>query len=89
VGKKLSEIAKEQNKSPVEAALELIRTRDLAVASFNMNGKDIDRFMKQKFITTCSDARPTSAQVRHVPAQVAPVTLQSQAHRFVIRSAQQ
>jgi N-acyl-D-amino-acid deacylase len=55
VGKKLSEIAKAQNKSPVAAALELIRSRDLAVASFNMNEKDIERFMKQSFITTCSD----------------------------------
>lgn len=55
VGKKLSEIANAQNKSPVEVALELVRSRDLAVASFNMNEKDIDRFMKQSFITTCSD----------------------------------
>jgi len=55
VGKKLSEIAKARNKSPVEVALELIKSRDLAVASFNMNEKDIDRFMKQSFITTCSD----------------------------------
>lgn len=55
VGKKLSEIANAQNKSPVEVALELIRSRDLAVASFNMNEKDIDRFMKQSFVTTCSD----------------------------------
>jgi N-acyl-D-aspartate/D-glutamate deacylase len=55
VGKRLSEIAKAQNKSPVEVALDLIKTRDLAVASFNMNEKDIDRFMKQSFITTCSD----------------------------------
>jgi N-acyl-D-amino-acid deacylase len=55
VGKKLSEIAKARNKSPVEVALELIRSRDLAVASFNMNERDIERFMKQSFITTCSD----------------------------------
>jgi N-acyl-D-amino-acid deacylase len=55
VGKRLSEIAKAQDKSPVEAALELIKLRDLAVASFNMNEKDIDRFMKQSFVTTCSD----------------------------------
>jgi N-acyl-D-aspartate/D-glutamate deacylase len=55
VGKKLSEIAKARNKSPVEVALDLIKTRDLSVASFNMNEKDIDRFMKQSFITTCSD----------------------------------
>jgi N-acyl-D-amino-acid deacylase len=55
LGQRLSEIAKTQNKSPVAAALELIRSRDLAVASFNMNEKDIERFMKQSFITTCSD----------------------------------
>jgi N-acyl-D-amino-acid deacylase len=55
LGRRLSEIAKAQNKSPVEAARELIGSRDLAVASFNMNEKDIERFMKQSFITTCSD----------------------------------
>lgn len=55
VGQRLSEIAKTQNKTPVAAALELIKSRDLAVASFNMNPKDIERFMKQSFITTCSD----------------------------------
>jgi N-acyl-D-aspartate/D-glutamate deacylase len=55
LGQRLSEIAKTQNKSPVEAALELIKPHDLAVASFNMNEKDIDLFMKQSFITTCSD----------------------------------
>jgi N-acyl-D-amino-acid deacylase len=55
IGKRLSEIAKTQQQTPVEAALDLIRSRDLSVASFNMNQRDIDRFMKQSFITTCSD----------------------------------
>ncbi len=55
VGKRLSEIAKVESKSPVEAALDLIKTGTFDVASFNMNKKDIDRFMKQDFITTCSD----------------------------------
>jgi N-acyl-D-amino-acid deacylase len=55
VGKRLSEIAKEMNKSPVEAALDLIREEGVGVASFNMNEKDIERFMKEKFIFTCSD----------------------------------
>ena len=55
LGKRLSEIAQAQHETPVEAALELIKPHDLAVASFNMNEKDIDRFMKQSFITTCSD----------------------------------
>jgi N-acyl-D-aspartate/D-glutamate deacylase len=54
-GKKLSEVASAQRKSPVEVALELIRSRDLSVASFNMDEKDIERFMKQKFMMTCSD----------------------------------
>ena len=56
VGKRLGEIAKEMNKSPVEAALDIIKTTGGAgVASFNMNEKDIERFMKQKFVMTCSD----------------------------------
>jgi len=56
VGKRLSQIAQEMNKTPVEAALEIIKsTGDASVASFNMNEKDIRRFMKEKFIMTCSD----------------------------------
>src|SRR5258707_2867526 len=56
VGKRLNQIAREMNKSPVEAALEVIKTTGGAgVASFNMNEKDIRRFMKERFVTTCSD----------------------------------
>jgi N-acyl-D-amino-acid deacylase len=56
VGKRLSQIALEMKKTPVEAALEIIKNAGGAgVASFNMNEKDIRRFMKEKFITTCSD----------------------------------
>lgn len=56
VGKRLSQIAREMNKTPVEAALEIIKNAGGAgVASFNMNEKDIRRFMKEKFIMTCSD----------------------------------
>jgi N-acyl-D-aspartate/D-glutamate deacylase len=55
IGKRLNQIAKEMNKPPVVAALELIKQESVGVASFNMNKKDIDRFMKQKFIMTCSD----------------------------------
>jgi N-acyl-D-aspartate/D-glutamate deacylase len=54
-GKRLAEVASAQHKSPVEVALDLIRARDLSVASFNMNEKDIERFMRQKFMMTCSD----------------------------------
>jgi N-acyl-D-amino-acid deacylase len=55
IGKRLNEIAKEMNQSPVEAALELIKQGTVAVASFNMSKQDIARFMKQKFTLTCSD----------------------------------
>jgi N-acyl-D-amino-acid deacylase len=56
VGKRLNQIAQEMNKSPVEAALEVIKTTGGAgVASFNMNEKDIQRFMREKFVATCSD----------------------------------
>jgi N-acyl-D-amino-acid deacylase len=55
IGKRLNEIAKEMDKPPVAAALELIKQGNVGVASFNMSEQDIARFMKQKFIMTCSD----------------------------------
>src|SRR6266851_4059431 len=55
VGKRLDAIAKDMNKTPVEAALELIKLGSSGVISFNMNEGDIRRFMKEKFVTTCSD----------------------------------
>lgn len=56
VGKRLNQIAQEMKKTPVEAALEIIKNAGGAgVASFNMNEKDIRRFMKDKFVMTCSD----------------------------------
>src|SRR5712692_5490559 len=55
VGKRLDAIAKDMNKSPVEAALELIKLGRSGVISFNMNETDVQRFMKEKFVTTCSD----------------------------------
>ena len=55
VGKRLDAIAKQMNKSPVEAALELIKLGSSGVISFNMNESDVRRFMKEKFVTTCSD----------------------------------
>ncbi len=55
IGKRLSEIANARNQTPVEAALGLIKIEATGVASFNMNENDIERFMKQKFMMTCSD----------------------------------
>ena len=55
-GKRLDAIAAARGTEPVEAALEIIRTvGDQSVASFNMNAKDIDAFMRADFVTTCSD----------------------------------
>ncbi|HYX31299.1 MAG TPA: D-aminoacylase [Pyrinomonadaceae bacterium] len=56
VGKRLNQIAQQMNKTPVEAALEIIKNSGGAgVASFNMSETDIRRFMKDKFVMTCSD----------------------------------
>lgn len=55
-GKRLDAIAAARAVEPVEAALDIIRTvGDQSVASFNMNAKDIDTFMRADFVTTCSD----------------------------------
>src|ERR1041384_3184251 len=59
VGKRLNQLAQEQNTSAVEVALNIIKNVGGAgVASFNMNEKDIRRFMKERFVTTGSDAPP-------------------------------
>jgi N-acyl-D-aspartate/D-glutamate deacylase len=55
VGKRLDAIAKQSSKSPIEAALEIIKNGDASVASFNMNDKDLDAFMKQDWVMTGSD----------------------------------
>jgi len=56
VGKRLNQLAQEQKKPAVEVALDIIKNVGGAgVASFNMNEKDIRRFMKEKFVMTCSD----------------------------------
>lgn len=55
VGRRLDAIAAQMNKTPVEAALELIKLGSSGTISFNMHEKDVRRFMKQKFVLTCSD----------------------------------
>jgi N-acyl-D-aspartate/D-glutamate deacylase len=55
VGKRLKAIGEEMKRTPVEAALEIIKSGSAGVASFNMNERDIERFMKQEFVMTCSD----------------------------------
>jgi N-acyl-D-aspartate/D-glutamate deacylase len=55
IGKRLDEIAKSRGKSPVETALEIIKTGNAGVTSFNMTESDIENFMKQPWVVTGSD----------------------------------
>jgi N-acyl-D-aspartate/D-glutamate deacylase len=55
VGKNLAQIAQERHVSPIEAALQIIRAGGSSVASFNMKESDIEAFMKQPWVMTCSD----------------------------------
>ncbi len=53
--KRLAEVAKLWNMPPVEAALKIIRNGGSGVASFNMSEDDIEAFMKEDWVMTCSD----------------------------------
>src|SRR5262249_42036541 len=56
VGKRLDALATQGHQSPIDAALNIIRTEGaVSLASFNMSEKDIENFMKQKFVMTGSD----------------------------------
>lgn len=55
VGKTLGAVARQWNKSPIEAALDLIKVGGNHVASFNMNERDVKNFMRQNFVMTASD----------------------------------
>ena len=54
-GKTLAQVATAQHVSPIDAALEIIKDGDASAASFNMKESDIDNFMVQPFVMTCSD----------------------------------
>ena len=55
VGKNLAQIAAERKESAVDAAIEIVRNGDSGVASFNMKDADIDAFMVEPWVMTCSD----------------------------------
>jgi N-acyl-D-amino-acid deacylase len=55
VGKTLATIARERNESPVDAAIEIVKSGGSDVASFNMKESDIKAFMRQSWVMTCSD----------------------------------
>jgi N-acyl-D-aspartate/D-glutamate deacylase len=56
IGKTLKQVAAEKGKPAVETALDMISSGlDMGVASFNMNERDIEAFMKDPFVMTSSD----------------------------------
>jgi len=55
VGKRLDAVAKEWNKTPVDAAVQIIKNGGAGVVSFNMNDQDVDAFMRQDWVMTGSD----------------------------------
>lgn len=55
VGKTLAAIAHERNESPVDTAIEIVKSGGSDVASFNMKESDIEAFMRQSWVMTCSD----------------------------------
>ncbi len=55
VGKNLFEIAQEMSLNPAETVIEILKTSEIKVASFNMNTDDIVNFMKQDWVVTGSD----------------------------------
>ena len=55
IGKTLGRIAQERNESPINAALEIVRSGGAGVASFNMQEDDIKNFMREDWVMTGSD----------------------------------
>ncbi|HWC44642.1 MAG TPA: amidohydrolase family protein, partial [Casimicrobiaceae bacterium] len=55
LGRNLEQVAAARHESPIDAALQIIQQGDAGVASFNMNEKDIEKFMVQDFVVTGSD----------------------------------
>jgi len=55
LGKTLGQIAKQRNQTPIEAAVEIVKAGGAGVASFNMRDDDVENFMKEDWVMTCSD----------------------------------
>src|SRR5699024_8894466 len=54
-GKTLEEVAEEQDKTPLDMAVDLIKAGKPSIISFNMDEDDVNRFMQQPWTMTCSD----------------------------------
>ncbi len=54
-GQTLAEVAQARGDDPLVTALDLIVQENPGIVSFNMNQKDVRRFMRQPWTMTCSD----------------------------------
>ena len=54
-GRRLSDIAAERGRHPVDAALDLVLAGGASIVSFNMHEEDVARFMTQDWTMTSSD----------------------------------
>ena len=54
-GKTLADVAAARGTDPLVTALDLIELDNPGIVSFNMNQKDVRRFMRQPWTMTCSD----------------------------------
>jgi len=55
LGRTLAQVSAARGVSPVEAAIQIVLAGDASVASFNMNEKDIEAFMRRPWVMTGSD----------------------------------
>ena len=54
-GKTLADIANQSDADAIATAIDIILTGPTSIASFNMNEKDIERFMRQPWVMSSSD----------------------------------
>ena len=55
IGQTLADVAAARHMDAIDAALDIIRHGDAGVASFNMQERDVERFMTEPFVMTGSD----------------------------------
>lgn len=94
-GLNLAEIAEKWQKSPIDAAIQIIKNGSAAIASFNMQDSDIQNFMKQDWVMTCSDgtnAHPRKfgtfpKKMREYVFEKKTLTLEEMIHKSTLLSA--
>lgn len=54
-GRNLAQVAAARRESAIDAAIQIVQQGDASVASFNMKESDLEHFMVQPWVVTCSD----------------------------------